>query len=106
MGNNAMAAREPVSAAILCGGSGRRMGGADKGQLVVGGRSILDRLLDALRPLTTHVMLIERDTRSRPPDVRVVRDLVEGAGALGGIYTALSASATDRVIVAACDMPF
>jgi molybdopterin-guanine dinucleotide biosynthesis protein A len=31
---------------------------------------------------------------------------VPGAGALGGIYTALSVAITGRVLVIACDMPF
>jgi molybdopterin-guanine dinucleotide biosynthesis protein A len=102
-----MAAREPVSAAILCGGAGRRLGGADKGQLMVAGRSILDRLLDALRPLTPHVMIINRDgLGATPPGVRRLPDLVADSGVLGGIYTALEHSPTDRVIVVACDMPF
>jgi len=102
-----MSARYPVSAAILCGGEGRRMGGADKGALVVSGTTILDRQLGVLRPLTPHIMLIDRhDGRSCPPGARIVRDAVEHAGALGGIYTALLAAATDRVLVLACDMPF
>lgn len=102
-----MAAFEPITAAVLCGGTGRRMGGANKGQLVVGGRSILNRLVDTLRPLTPHLMLIDRDAAgSSPSGVLHVHDLVEESGALGGIYTALAAATTLRVIVVACDMPF
>ena len=101
-----MAAREPVSAAILCGGAGR-MGGTHKGELMVGGRSILDRQLDALRPLTPDLMLIDRDGRHADlPGVRRIRDLVDDAGALGGIYTALATATASRVLVVACDMPF
>jgi len=102
-----MVARMPVSAAILCGGEGRRMGGADKGQLLIFGQSFIERQLDVLRPLTPRLMLIDRDARhAGPPGVRVIQDAVEQGGALGGIYTALDASDTDQVIVLACDMPF
>jgi len=102
-----MAARMRVSAAILCGGQGRRMGGADKGQLAVAGQSFIDRQLEVLRPLTPHVMLVDRDHRRQcPPGVRLVPDAVAHAGALGGIYSALDAAETDRVIIVACDMPF
>ncbi len=102
-----MAARMPISAAILCGGEGRRMGGADKGQLLLSGKPFIERQLDVLRPLTPHLMLIDRDAgHVTLPGVRVVPDVVAGAGALGGIYTALEATVTDRVIVLACDMPF
>jgi molybdopterin-guanine dinucleotide biosynthesis protein A len=36
----------------------------------------------------------------------VVRDAISDMGALGGIYTALTAAATDHVLVLAADMPF
>jgi molybdopterin-guanine dinucleotide biosynthesis protein A len=39
-------------------------------------------------------------------DVALVPDLVAGAGALGGLYSALMAAPTDQVLVIACDMPF
>lgn len=96
-----------LSAAILCGGQGRRMGGTDKSQLLLHGRTLLDHQLEALAPLTPHIMLIER--RTAPPrhgPFRVVNDVIDDAGALGGIYTALEAATTDRVLVLACDMPY
>jgi molybdopterin-guanine dinucleotide biosynthesis protein A len=102
-----MAVNMPVSAAILCGGEGRRMGGVDKSQLRASGRPFIDRQLDVLRALTPHLMLIDRDAgRPVPPGVRLVTDIVPASGALGGIYTALERAATDRVLVLACDMPF
>jgi molybdopterin-guanine dinucleotide biosynthesis protein A len=33
-------------------------------------------------------------------------DIVPGAGAMGGVFTALEVSPADRVVVVACDMPF
>ena len=102
-----MAVNIPVSAAILCGGEGRRMGGADKSQLRASGRPFIERQLDVLRPLTPHLMLIDRDARRVvPPGIRLVTDIVPASGALGGIYTALALASTDRVLVLACDMPF
>ena len=38
--------------------------------------------------------------------LRVFPDRVSGAGAIGGILTALESTTADRVIVIACDMPF
>jgi molybdopterin-guanine dinucleotide biosynthesis protein A len=107
MEREAMAACMPVSAAILCGGLGRRMGGADKSQLVVAGRSFIDLQLAVLRPLTSDVMLVDRDDQRAVADgVRLVTDRVRESGALGGLFTALDAAEHDRVIVLACDMPF
>lgn len=107
MDSEPMPARMPVTAAILCGGHARRMGGADKGQLLVSGATIIERQLAVLRPLATDIMLIDRDRRhTAPAAARVVGDLVPDSGALGGIYTALESSMTDHVVVVACDMPF
>jgi molybdenum cofactor guanylyltransferase len=98
------------TAAILAGGQARRLGGLDKSALAVGTsdpRSILERQLAVLRGLTPHIMIVAReDSPSRDVPVPVVHDRVKGAGALGGIYTALMDAPTEQVVVIACDMPF
>jgi molybdopterin-guanine dinucleotide biosynthesis protein A len=95
------------TAAIVAGGSARRLDGRDKSALAIGGRSILERQLAAIRPLTDRILVVANDPgRVAGIDLRVVGDLVPGAGALGGIYTALAVATTDRVLVIACDMPF
>ena len=33
-------------------------------------------------------------------------DVIPGAGAMGGVYTALEVATSDRVLVVACDLPF
>jgi molybdopterin-guanine dinucleotide biosynthesis protein A len=95
------------SAAILAGGRGRRLGGADKSALVIGTRSILDRQIALLRPLTPHLLIVTNDrSRVQASGVRVVEDRIAGAGALGGVYTALEEASTDHVLIIGCDMPF
>lgn len=83
------------SAAILAGGRATRFGGRDKSTLVVGGRTIRERQLDALRCATGNVLVVE-----------AARDIVPGCGPLGGIFTALTEARADAVFVVACDMPF
>ncbi|MGH9257734.1 MAG: molybdenum cofactor guanylyltransferase [Vicinamibacterales bacterium] len=95
------------TAAILAGGQARRLGGIDKSALVVGARSILDRQLSLLRGLTPHLLIVTSDrSRMRAVDVPVVVDRIGGAGALGGLYTALIEAPTEQVLVIGCDMPF
>ena len=95
------------TAAILAGGQARRLGGADKSALPVGGHSILARQLAVLRSLTSHIVIVASDDRRyREARVPVVLDRIQGAGSLGGIYTALEEAPTDQVLVVACDMPF
>ncbi len=92
--------------AILAGGQARRLGGIDKSALMVGARAILERQLAIVRGLTPNTLIVGRDRVLDAMDVTVVPDLIEGAGALGGLYTALTSSPTEHVLVIACDMPF
>ena len=95
------------TAAILAGGQARRLGGVDKSALVVGARSILDRQLSLLRGLTPHLLIVTSDrSRVQAVGIRVVVDRIGGAGALGGLYTALVEAPTEQVLVIGCDMPF
>jgi molybdopterin-guanine dinucleotide biosynthesis protein A len=100
------------SIAILAGGRATRFGGCDKSALVVDGRSILDRQLDALAGLADDVMLVGgsgRGQQSAPrsrPLLREITDIVPGSGPLGGVHAALSAARGDVVLVVACDMPY
>lgn len=101
--------REPraTSGAILAGGRARRLGGLDKSALPVGGRRIIDRQLDLLRPLTARVVIVGHSPeRFAGLGVEVVADLVPDAGPLAGLYTALTVARTPLVIALACDLPF
>lgn len=97
------------SAAILNGGRARRFDGADKGSLLVDGRTILDRQIEMLAavPGLGDILLVGGDS-SRPP-ARNIADRIDGGGPLGGIHAALATIAEhdgDRAFVLACDMPY
>ena len=95
------------TAAIVAGGAASRLGGRDKSRLPVGSRSILERQLAVLRPLTDRILVVANDPEPfGDTGLPVVPDLVPGAAALGGIYTALSSATTGQVLVIACDLPF
>ena len=96
-----------ISAAILAGGGATRLGGADKASLVIGGRRILDRQLAVLTPITGDIRIVA-NAAARYADlgVPVVADAVNGAGPLGGVYTALVDARHEAVLVLACDLPF
>jgi molybdopterin-guanine dinucleotide biosynthesis protein A len=97
-----------VRSAIIAGGAASRLGGAPKGLLSVGGRRILDRVVDAAgAAFGTPPVLVANapEAPSWRPDLRVVTDLVPGAGTLGGLYTAIMA-APAPVVCLAWDMPF
>jgi molybdenum cofactor guanylyltransferase len=99
-----------ISAAILAGGRARRLGGADKPLLVVDaarGTRIIDRQLAELSGIADEILIVTHDP-DRYADLRIpcIPDAIAGAGALGGIYSALVAAAHSRVLVLAGDLPF
>jgi molybdopterin-guanine dinucleotide biosynthesis protein A len=92
------------SAAILNGGQATRYGGRDKGALVVDGRTILERQLEALAPVASEILLVGG---GEPREgVRVIDDVVPGCGPLGGVHAALVEAAHPITLVIACDMPY
>jgi molybdopterin-guanine dinucleotide biosynthesis protein A len=75
---------------------------------VVGGRRILDRLVDAMTAALGGPPLLVANAADAPawrPDLRVVPDVRPGLGSLGGIYTAVL-EAPAPVVLVAWDMPF
>jgi len=97
----------PVAGAILAGGRAQRFGGRDKSRLVVEGRPIIARQRDVLRSVAGEVFIVGHDpARFADMGLPGFPDRLPGAGALGGILTALESTRADRVLVVACDMPF
>ncbi|RKY64426.1 MAG: molybdenum cofactor guanylyltransferase [Candidatus Latescibacterota bacterium] len=88
---------------VLAGGRSSRMG-MDKAGIVLGGRTLLERAIDALRPLCREVWVVGRE--GRDDGVRYLVDELPGLGPIGGLYTGLRALGDGRAIFVACDMPF
>lgn len=91
---------------IQAGGESRRMG-QDKALLPFLGQPLIQRVIERVKPLAAEILL----TTNRPENYRflelsLVPDARPGRGALGGLYTALSAANQAYVAVLACDMPF
>jgi molybdenum cofactor guanylyltransferase len=60
-----------------------------------------------LRAITPHILIVgDNPSYGQAIGVPIVPDRIQGAGALGGLYTALVEAPTDQVVVIACDMPF
>ncbi len=105
---------QSVVGVLLAGGQSRRMGGGDKNLRLLGGRPILDRVIERLRPQVGRLILNangdpERFARTGLP---VVADSVEGfvgplAGVLAGLdWAAANMPAAMWIVTAATDAPF
>ena len=95
-----------MTGVVLAGGRSARMG-TNKALLQFDGVRIIERLLGAIRPLFEETAIVANDAEAYADlGVPVWPDRIPGKGALGGIYTAVSRSASPRVFCIACDMPF
>ena len=83
--------------------------GRSKALETIGGKSLIERVVERLRPLTNRIVIV---TSREQPDLaatggmEVLTDLYPGKGPLGGIYTGLLASRSSHRIMVAFDMPF
>ncbi|WP_171164576.1 NTP transferase domain-containing protein [Streptomyces sp. I05A-00742] len=91
-------------AVVLAGGSARRLGGADKPALRVGGRSLLDRVLGACAGARTTVVVGPRRPTARP--VTWTCEQPPGGGPLAALSAGLRHTSAEVVLALSADLPF
>ncbi len=97
---------------ILAGGQASRMGGGDKGRLMLGDQSLFARVIDRIAPQVERLALNANGPASRFADLGlpVVPDLISGfAGPLAGISAGLDWAAregAETLVTVAADTPF
>jgi molybdopterin-guanine dinucleotide biosynthesis protein A len=90
-------------AVVLAGGAARRLGGADKPALQVGGRSLLDSVLAAVGAATRTVVVGPHRATARP--VFWARERPPGGGPVAAIAAAVPLLRADVTLVLAADLP-
>ncbi len=109
-----MPSKATIAGVVLAGGQSRRMGGGDKSLRELAGRTLLERIVERVRPQVAALMLNANGDPARFADagLPVVADAVEGfAGPLAGVLTGLewaleNAPGCAFVASFACDAPF
>ncbi|MER5780996.1 NTP transferase domain-containing protein [Streptomyces mobaraensis] len=91
-------------AVVLAGGAARRLGGADKPGLRVGGRALLDRVLGACAGARTTVVVGPRRATVRP--VTWTREQPPGGGPLAALSAGLRHTSAEVVLALSADLPF
>lgn len=94
-----------IGGIILAGGSGTRLGGADKASVEIAGTTLLERAIDALIDLREIVVVGDPVPTTRP--VTFTREDPAGGGPAAGLLAGLRAftSTPAWVVVLAVDMP-
>lgn len=101
-----------VIGVILAGGQATRMGGGDKGLLMLGGQTMLSRVIDRLGPQVDQMVLNANGDPARFAsfDLPVIPDSVAGfPGPLAGVLAGMDHAAAlgfSHILTVAADTPF
>ena len=97
-----------ITALILAGGKGRRMGGNDKGLLPFGDGLLVGHVIEAIRPQVGAVMISANRNHDAYGEfgLPVLSDPLEDfQGPLAGFLAGLQAMQTDYLLTLPCDGP-
>jgi molybdenum cofactor guanylyltransferase len=98
-----------ITGVVLAGGQGRRMGGVDKGLILLQGRPFIEWVLARFSPQVDEVLInanqnLEQYARF---GYRVIPDEIGGfAGPLAGLHRGLAEAQHELVATVPCDSPF
>ncbi len=96
-----------ITGVIQAGGKSTRMGGESKALIELGGRRIIERIVEVLGSVLSDLLIV---TNTPEPygflGLPTVPDMFPDHGPLGGIYTGLRAAKGDAAFTVGCDMPF
>jgi molybdopterin-guanine dinucleotide biosynthesis protein A len=98
-----------VTGLVLAGGMGRRMGGVDKGLVLLDGRPMVAHVIERLTKQVGAIVINANQNAERYAALGypVVSDTIGGfAGPLAGLHAGLSAALTPYVVTSPCDSPF
>ena len=97
----------PCTGVILSGGLNTRFDGENKAFISVGGRRIIDRLLDVFSDLFDEIILVTNHPELFLQwDLTIVTDIIDLRSSLTGIHTGLFYSNNPYAFFSACDTPF
>ena len=94
-----------ITGIVLAGGKSSRMG-SDKGMIELNGKKFINKILDALAPNVGEIIIIANNGNYNNLSYAVYEDIIKDCGPIGGIYTGLVNSKTEKNIVVSCDIPF
>ena len=105
-----MSVTDSLAGIVLVGGGSARMGN-DKCSIELGGRTLVQRVVDALDAVADEIVVVSAQGRE-PPPVQAARpprhtvDAVRDGGPLVAILAGIEATSAPVSVVVACDLPF
>ena len=104
-----MLEKDNITAVILAGGRATRMGGDDKGLIMLNGKAMVEYVLNTLQPqvLTLLINANRNIDRYEQYGYPVIADELGGFhGPLAGIASAMRVAETEFLLTTPCDSPF
>lgn len=101
--------RPGVTGIVLAGGRGQRMGGVDKGLVLLGSRPMVQRVIERFAPQVDELLIVANRNADRYAGFghRVVPDAItDFAGPLAGLHRGMLEATTELVCTVPCDSPF
>lgn len=97
-----------ITAVILAGGRGRRMGGKDKGLVKFNGLPLIEHVLSAMEPQVGRLLInanrnLDEYRRFGFPVISDV--MADYQGPLAGVASAMAVAETEYIVTAPCDSP-
>jgi len=101
--------KSDITGVVLAGGQARRMGGQDKGLIILKGKPMIEYVIDVLK-LQVDILLINANRNHDKYSgygFDIVPDELSGyCGPLAGMASSLSKIETPYLVTAPCDTPF
>lgn len=100
--------RSDVTAVILAGGKGRRLGGQDKGLVTYQDKKLIEHVLDIIKPQVSQILINANRNQDqyKSYDYPVIDDdLHDFQGPLAGFLTAMRTVKTAYILTLPCDGP-
>lgn len=97
--------KKNMTAIILAGGKSFRMK-TDKGLIPFGKKILVEHVIESINKITDRIIIITQNPVYEKFGYPCYTDVIQDKGALGGIYTGLVHSHSQKNLVVGCDMPF
>ena len=79
--------------------------GTDKGLIPIRGKRMIQYVIEAIQGEVQDVVIISGNSSYEKFGLMVIADRIKNQGPAGGVLTALEHARTEKILIAACDMP-
>lgn len=95
-----------ITAVILAGGKSSRMG-SDKSLLKLGGKTLIENIIDTLRPYVSSIIIVTNNKEKYGflNNISFIPDIIKNQGPFIGLISGIKSIDTKWCFVTSCDMP-